>query len=288
MRKQCTRAVDFVTDYLQGISQYRVFPDIEPGFLRPLLPAEVPQTSESWDRIFEDVENILMRGVVHWHHPNFYAYIGIAYSYAALCADIIASAIGGVTFTWASSPVSTELEVLMLDWLAKLFALPEFYLSHTNGGGLIQGTSSECTFLALLNARNIAIEKYQARNPRASKFEIMERLVGYCSEEAHVCIERAGLLALLRIRSLPCNENFELDGQTLQQAIEQDLADGLIPFFCTATFGTTGTCSFDRVEELGPICQKYDLWLHLDAAYAGAALACPEFRKLMPGIEVNC
>nr|VZI21962.1 unnamed protein product [Spirometra erinaceieuropaei] len=210
MRKQCTRAVDFVTDYLQGISQYRVFPDIEPGFLRPLLPAEVPQTSESWDKIFEDVENILMRGA----------------------------------------------------------------------------TSSECTFLALLNARNIAIEKYQARNPRASKFEIMERLVGYCSEEAHVCVERAGLLALIRIRSLPCNENFELDGQTLQQAIEQDLADGLIPFFCTATFGTTGTCSFDRVAELGPICQKYDLWLHLDAAYAGAALACPEFRKLMPGIEV--
>nr|VZI22016.1 unnamed protein product [Spirometra erinaceieuropaei] len=248
MRKQCTRAVDFVTDYLQGISRYRVFPDVEPGFLRPLLPAEVPQTSESWDKIFEDVENILMRG--------------------------------------ASSPVSTELEVLMLDWLAKLFALPEFYLSHTNGGGLIQATSSECTFLALLNARNIAIEKYQARNHQASKFEIMERLVGYCSEEAHVCVERAGLLALLRIRPLPRNEHFELEGQTLQQAIEQDLADGLIPFFCTATFGTTGTCSFDRVEELGPICQKYDLWLHVDAAYAGSALACPEFRKLMPGIEV--
>ncbi|VDL98926.1 unnamed protein product [Schistocephalus solidus] len=138
MREQCTRAVDFVTDYLQGISRHRVCPDIEPGFLRPLLPAEASQKAESWDKIFEDVENILMRGVVHWQHPNFYAYVGVAHSYAALCADIISSAIGGVAFTWASSPVSTELEVLMLDWLAKIFGLPDFYLSHTDGGGIIQ------------------------------------------------------------------------------------------------------------------------------------------------------
>ncbi|VDL88021.1 unnamed protein product [Schistocephalus solidus] len=109
-------------------------------------------------------------------------------------------------------------------------------------------------------------------------------------------------MALLRIRTLPCNEQLELEGKTLQRAIEEDLTDGLIPFFapnlipvlrpdlpfqCTATLGTTGTCSFDRMAELGPICQKYDLWLHVDAAYAGAALACPEFRKFMPGIEVS-
>ncbi|KAL7062585.1 hypothetical protein AAHC03_066 [Spirometra sp. Aus1] len=285
MRTQCTKAINLSADYLQGVAKHRVFPQVEPGYLRPLLPQEAPNEPEPWDQIFDDVHKLLMPGVAHWNHPHFHAYLAAANSYPALCADIISTAIGGIGFTWASSPVSTELEVVMLDWMAKLLNLPEFFLSHTEGGGVIQGTSSESSFVSLLAARNVAIEKYLRLHPNTSKFEIQEKLVGYHSDQAHASVERAGLLSLLRFRSLPCNEKFELDGPTLRKAVEEDVANGLIPFYCVATLGTTATCSYDRLPEIGPICQEYDMWLHVDAAYAGSALICPEFHRLMPGLE---
>uniref|UniRef100_A0A0X3P1L0 Aromatic-L-amino-acid decarboxylase n=1 Tax=Schistocephalus solidus TaxID=70667 RepID=A0A0X3P1L0_SCHSO len=285
MRTQCTKAINLSVDYLQGIAKHRVFPQVEPGYLRPLLPEEAPLEPEPWEQIFSDVDKLLMPGVTHWNHPHFHAYLAAANSYPALCADIISTSIGGIGFTWASSPVSTELEVVMLDWLAKLLKLPEFFLSHTEGGGVIQGTSSESTFVSLLAARNVALEKYLRLHPKSSKFEILEKLVGYHSDQAHASVERAGLLSLLRFRALPCNQKFELDGQTLRRAVEEDVANGLIPFYCAATLGTTATCSYDRLPEIGPICQEYDMWLHVDAAYAGSALICPEFHRLMPGLE---
>uniref|UniRef100_A0A183SJP5 Aromatic-L-amino-acid decarboxylase n=1 Tax=Schistocephalus solidus TaxID=70667 RepID=A0A183SJP5_SCHSO len=285
MRTYCKRAVDVTAAYLEGVAKHRVFPEVEPGYLRPLLPAEAPQNPESWDAIFDDVNNVLMPGAVHWHHPHFHAYFMTANSYAALCADIMSNAIGGLGITWATSPVNTELEVVMVDWLAKALNLPEFFLSHTQGGGVIHSSPGESTFICMLAARNAAIAKYQVEHPVASNFQVMEKLVAYYSDQAHATVERAGRLSMLRVRALPSNKDFELDGETLRKAVEEDLTSGLIPFFCTATLGTTGTCSYDRLTELGPVCQQYDIWLHADAAYAGSALICPEFRSLMPGLE---
>ncbi|VDN12552.1 unnamed protein product [Dibothriocephalus latus] len=138
MRVQCTRAVQMSADYLQGIAKHRVFPQVEPGYLRPLLPQAPPSEPEPWDRIFGDVDKLLIPGATHWNHPHFHAYFVIANSYPALCADIISAAIGGMGFSWASSPMNTELKVAMLDWMAKLLNLPEFFLSDTEGGGVIQ------------------------------------------------------------------------------------------------------------------------------------------------------
>ncbi|VDL94219.1 unnamed protein product [Schistocephalus solidus] len=287
MRTQCTRAVQMSADYLQSVSKHRVFPQVEPGYLRPLLPQGPPSEPEPWDQIFGDINKLLMPGVTHWNHPQFHAYLVTANSYPALCADIISTAIGGIGFTWASSPVSTELEVVMLDWMANLLKLPEFFLSDTEGGGVIQGSASESTFMTLLAARNEAIRKYRQTHPDSTKHEIMAKLVGYHSEQAHASVERAGLLSLLELRSLPCNEKFELEGQTLRKAVEEDVAAGRIPFYCAVTLGTTATCSYDHLTEIGPVCKEYNIWLHVDAAYAGSALICPEFRSLMPDLEYS-
>ncbi|KAM3184833.1 hypothetical protein ACTXT7_007598 [Hymenolepis weldensis] len=179
----------------------------------------------------------------------------------------------------ASSPVSTELEYVVTNWLAKMLGLPDFYLhSPHGGGGVINTTCSEQTIITMMAARNKSISKYISANPGVNKFEAFSKL-------AHYSIERAGLLNLLPVRSLPVNNKFELTGETLETAILEDIAEGKIPFYCVATLGTTSVCSFDKLNELGPVCKKFDIWLHVDAAYAGSAFICPEYRHYLYGSE---
>eukprot|EP00108_Taenia_solium_P002063 TsM_000161300 transcript=TsM_000161300 gene=TsM_000161300 len=135
MRVACKAAVDMTVDYLENVQKHRPFPTIRPGFLVAQLPADPPQEGVSMETIFDDVDKLLLPGVTHWNHPHFHAYLAMANSYPAVCADIVSSGIGGIGFTWASSPVSTELEVVMTDWLVKMLGLPDFYLHNSNGGG---------------------------------------------------------------------------------------------------------------------------------------------------------
>jgi histidine decarboxylase len=146
---------------------------------------------------------------------------------------------------------------------------------------------SESTYFALISARTRIFNKYKVNesNRFEEKAEINGRLVCYCSDQAHSSVEKAALVGLVRIRILPHDENLSLRGDTLLKAIEQDKCDGLIPFFVCATLGTTGTCAFDCLSEIGPLCKAQDVWLHIDAAYAGSALLCPEFRKFSKGVE---
>nr|CDS34394.1 aromatic amino acid decarboxylase [Hymenolepis microstoma] len=285
MRSSCKDAVDIAVRYLEKVEKYRPVPKIKPGFLIPQIPSDPPKEGVNMQDIFKDVDRLLMPAVVHWNHPHFHAYFAMANSYPAVCADIIGSAIGGIGFTWASSPVSTELEYIMTNWLVKMLGLPDFYLHSAKGGGGVIGTScSEHTIITMMAARNKAISKYISANPGTSKFEVLSKLVCYTSEQAHCSVERAGLLNLLPVKSLPVNDKFELTGETLEAAILKDIAEGKIPFYCVATLGTTGICSFDKLDELGPVCKKFDVWLHVDAAYAGSAFICPEYRHYLNGV----
>ncbi|XP_075351773.1 aromatic-L-amino-acid decarboxylase isoform X5 [Mycteria americana] len=193
-RKRGKEMVDYIADYLEKIDKRQVFPDVEPGYLRPLIPDCAPQDPESFEDVFKDIEKIIMPGVTHWHSPYFFAYFPAASSFPALLADMLCGGIGCVGFSWAASPACTELETVMLDWLGKMINLPEEFLAGKDGrgGGVIQ--------------------------------------------------------------------------------------------FC-ATLGTTPCCSFDKLVELGPICTKENIWMHIDAAYAGSAFICPEFRHLLNGVE---
>nr|QGW62421.1 dopa decarboxylase transcript variant 43 [Homo sapiens] len=279
-RRRGKEMVDYVANYMEGIEGRQVYPDVEPGYLRPLIPAAAPQEPDTFEDIINDVEKIIMPG--------------------------------------AASPACTELETVMMDWLGKMLELPKAFLNEKagEGGGVIQGSASEATLVALLAARTKVIHRLQAASPELTQAAIMEKLVAYSSDQAHSSVERAGLIGGVKLKAIPSDGNFAMRASALQEALERDKAAGLIPFFtapCTgtvpalevcgepwslsswhgswwgrqmvATLGTTTCCSFDNLLEVGPICNKEDIWLHVDAAYAGSAFICPEFRHLLNGVE---
>nr|XP_042132091.1 histidine decarboxylase isoform X2 [Peromyscus maniculatus bairdii]XP_042132092.1 histidine decarboxylase isoform X2 [Peromyscus maniculatus bairdii]XP_042132093.1 histidine decarboxylase isoform X2 [Peromyscus maniculatus bairdii] len=217
-----------------------------------------------------------------------HAYYPALTSWPSLLGDMLADAINCLGFTWASSPACTELEMSVMDWLAKMLGLPEHFLHHhpsSQGGGVLQSTVSESTLIALLAARKNKILEMKTLEPDADESSLNARLVAYASDQAHSSVEKAGLISLVKMRFLPVDDNFSLRGEALQRAIEEDKQQGLVPVFVCATLGTTGVCAFDRLSELGPICASEGLWLHVDAAYAGTAFLCPELRGFLKGIE---
>ncbi|RWS30166.1 histidine decarboxylase-like protein [Leptotrombidium deliense] len=280
--------VDFIADYLSSIRERRVFPDVKPGYMRHLIPSSAPEEGEKWQTIFTDVERVIMPGVTHWQSPYMHAYFPALNSPASLLGDMLADAIGCLGFTWASSPACTELEIVVMDWLAKMIQLPDEFLftkSDSRGGGVIQTTASEATFVALLAARTEAIRKVKMNFPDDDDSQINSLLVAYCSDQAHSSVEKAGLIGLVKMRYIESDENLSLDADILAEAIKSDRETGLIPFFVCATLGTTGACAFDNLKKIGPICKSEQLWLHVDAAYAGTAFICPEFRHWIEGIN---
>ena len=281
--------IDFICDYMLTIREKQVFPSVQPGYMRQLMDQTAPLESEPWDKIFDDFNQIVMPGITHWQSPHMHAYFPALNSPASLLGDMLADAIGCLGFTWASSPACTELETIVMDWLAQLLGLPcEFLHSNrdTTGGGVIQTTSSEATFIALLAARTKAIKKFKESNRAARDSDVNTRLVAYCSDQAHSSVEKAGLIGLVRMRYIESDEKFSMRGNELVRVIHEDKADGLVPFFVCATLGTTGCCAFDNLREIGNIAREENLWLHVDAAYAGTAFICPEYRHWLNGVEL--
>uniref|UniRef100_A0A3Q3JBN0 Histidine decarboxylase n=1 Tax=Monopterus albus TaxID=43700 RepID=A0A3Q3JBN0_MONAL len=269
--------VDYITQYLGSIRERRVIPDVKPGYMKELLPDTAPTEPEDWENIFNDIEKVIMPGVVHWQSPYMHAYYPSLTSWPSMLGDMLADAINCVGFTWASSPACTELEMHVMDWLCKALGLPSFFLHHhpdSRGGGILQGTVSESTLVALLAARKDKILQLRAELDQDMDDSVLNtRLVAYASDQAHSSVEKAGLISLVKIRFLPTDEQLSLRGDTLKQAIEEDRRRGLVPFMVGAWL------LFDCAEE--------GLWLHVDAAYAGSAYFCPELRWSLEGIEFS-
>ncbi|XP_058502762.1 aromatic-L-amino-acid decarboxylase [Solea solea] len=286
-RRRGREMVDYVADYLDSIEKRPVFPDVEPGYLHSLIPTEAPVDPETYEDIIKDVERVIMPGVTHWQSPYFFAYFPASSSLPSILADMLCGALGCIGFSWAASPACTELETVMLDWLGKMLQLPDCFLAgtHGHGGGVIQGTASEATLMSLLAARCKTIRRVQASNPQLAEGEIFSKLVAYTSEQAHSSVERAALIGGVMIRKVPTDDTYAVRKDMLKKMMEEDKAAGLIPFYFCATLGTTPSCAFDHITELGPICNEENIWMHVDAAYAGSAFICPEFRHLLNGIE---
>ncbi|NWS39128.1 DCHS decarboxylase, partial [Probosciger aterrimus] len=287
-RRRGKEMVDYICQYLSNVRERRVTPDVQPGYMRAHLPDSAPMDPDSWDNIFGDIEKIIMPGVVHWQSPHMHAYFPALTSWPSLLGDMLADAVNCLGFTWASSPACTELEMNVMDWLAKMLGLPDKFLHHhpdSVGGGVLQSTVSESTLVALLAARKNRILEMKVSEPDTDESSLNSRLIAYASDQAHSSVEKAGLISLVKMKFLPVDENFSLRGETLKKAIAEDRKKGLVPVFVCATLGTTGVCAFDNLSELGPICDAEGLWLHIDAAYAGTAFVCPEFRLFLNGIE---
>ncbi|EFN80849.1 aromatic-L-amino-acid decarboxylase [Harpegnathos saltator] len=281
------KTIDFVADYNKNLASRDVLPSVEPGYLSKLLPEEAPYRAEKWQEVLKDVEQYIMPGVTHWNSPHFHAYYPTGNSYPALVGEILSSAFGCIGFSWITSPACTELEVITTNWLGKMLGLPSEFLNCSDrpGGGVIQGSASEATFLCLLAAKDYTIRQMKKLHPEMDENLIKSKLVAYTSNQSNSSVEKAGILGSVLMRLLPVDDKHSLRGETLRKVIEEDLEKGLIPFYTITTLGTTNLCGFDNLEEIGPVCKQYNIWLHIDAAYAGAAFVCPEYRYLMSGVE---
>ncbi|XP_075150252.1 alpha methyl dopa-resistant [Haematobia irritans] len=281
-------AVDYVADYMENIRDCDILPSVEPGYLYDRLPKDMPETSENWKDVLKDVDEIIKPGVTHWQSPNMHAFYPTASSFPAMVGDMLCNGFSVIGFSWIASPACTELEVVVMDWLAKFLKLPQEFL-HTHegpGGGVIQGSASESILVAIMAAREQAVKRLTKEHPDMSESNIRGKLIAYASDQSNSCVEKDGVLAAVKMRLVPTGDDFIFKGEMLEKAIEEDLAKGLFPLICVATMGTTGTCAYDDIPSLGAICKKYDFWFHVDAAYAGSALALDEFAELRNGLEL--
>uniref|UniRef100_T1KIS9 Tyrosine decarboxylase n=1 Tax=Tetranychus urticae TaxID=32264 RepID=T1KIS9_TETUR len=281
--------VDYIANYLETIDQRRVTPNVEPGYLKPQLPEEAPLKAEQWDTIMEDFNKLIMPGITHWQHPRFHAYFPAGNAYPSILADMLSDAISCIGFSWAASPSCTELETIMLDWMGRAIGLPDKFMcfaENSKGGGVIEGSASECILVTLLAARYEAVKQAKKQEPNAKDTDILGKLIAYCSKEAHSSVEKAAMIGFVKLRILDTDEKFRMRPDLLEKSIQEDKAQGFIPFWAAITLGSTSCCSVDPVDSVGMICQKEGVWLHVDAAYGGSSLICPEFQYLLKGIEL--
>ncbi|KAF8456560.1 pyridoxal phosphate-dependent transferase [Terfezia claveryi] len=262
-REAAHKAVDQIIEYYETIDGRRVTPEIQPGYLGPMLPDAAPQEGEAWDVIQKDLTDKIMPGLTHWQSPNFLAFFPANATYPGMLGELYSSAFTCAAFNWICSPAVTELETVVLDWLCNLLNLPPCYLSTSpnGGGGVIQGSASEAIVTVLVAAR--------------------DRYLRQCSEGAHSSTQKAALIAGTRFATVEVDKEYKLRGEALREKIRELKEEGLDPFFLTCTLGTTSTCAIDDFDEIAIVAQENpNLWVHVDAAYAGAALILPEYKHL--------
>ena len=253
-REDGAAAVEWVARYLERVGELPVLAQVEPGQIRSRLPAAPPEQGEPFAAVLADLDDILLPGVTHWQHPRFFAYFANTASEPGILAELLAAALNSVGFLWRTSPALTELETHVLGWLAQLLGLPAGWHGH------IEDTASTSTFAALVAAREAA----------------PGRRVVVCSEHAHSSVEKACRMAGLEVRKTPVDAAYRLRAEAL------DLAGACA---VVATVGTTSTTSVDPVPAIADACERSGAWLHVDAAYAGSAMICPEFRAAFAGVE---
>lgn len=272
------KLIDWVADYLENTDHYRVLPNVQPGDIAKQFAKE-PQGGKPYDELLRELDKKIMPGVTHWNHPAFFAYFSITGSQAGILAELMTAALNVNGMIWKSCPSLTELETVTLEWLRESLGLPAGLF------GIINDTASINSFLGLAAARealglNIRIEGIAGRD--------LPPLRVYCSEHAHSSIEKAALALGFGVKGvvkIASDDAFRMDPAALARAIEADRAAGAIPCAISATLGTTSTASVDPLPQIAAIAAQHDIWLHVDAAYAGSATILPEYRWLWNAID---
>jgi aromatic-L-amino-acid decarboxylase len=275
--------VDWLAEYQQRLEQLPVLSRVQPGDIRRDLPTHPPEQGEDFQRILADVDRLILPGITHWQSPNFFAYFPANTSGPSILGELLSAGLGVQGMLWSTSPACTELETHVLDWVAELLDLPAVFKSSGAGGGVILDSASSAVLGALLAARE-----------RATGFQTNERgctgqLVAYTSPHAHSSVEKASKLAGIgrqNLRMVEVDERCALRPEDLARQVDQDRARGMVPFFVSATVGTTSSNGFDPVPAIGRICRERNLWLHVDGAMCGTAAVCPEFRYFHQGLEL--
>ena len=282
--------VDWIAGYLDGgVEQYPVLPPVKPGDIAAQLPARPPAGTVDFDTVFADFERVVLPGVTHWQHPSFFAYFPANSSYSSILGEIAASGLGVNGMSWATSPAATEVETVVVDWMAELLGLPASFRTGGPGGGVIQGSASEATLAAILAARERATGGAGNRQGLAATGPGVGVLTAYATSQAHSSIEKGLRIAGIgseNLRVVPHDVSYAMDADALAAMIADDLAAGHRPFLVVATIGTTSSMAVDPVRAIGEICRREGLWLHVDGAMAGIAALCPELRSVTDGLEL--
>ena len=254
LRRDGPRALEWAAEYLERVGDLPVLAQVRPGEIRARLPASAPEEGEPFSAVLRDLDQVLLPGVTHWQHPRYFAYFSISASEEAILAELLAATLNSVAILWRTAPASTELEGVVLDWAAELLGLPGGWHGH------IEDSASTSTLTAIIAAR-----------------EATGRDLVVCSEQAHSSVQKAARMLGMRWRGVPCDDAFRMRADALG---ELDEAAAVV-----ATVGTTGTTSVDPVPQVADACARAGTWLHVDAAYAGAAMVCPEHRWAFAGVE---
>ena len=279
-RKFGHELIDWIADYRSHIADLPVRSRVEPGSIRAQLPATPPSQPEPFENIFKDLEQILLPGLSHWQHPNFFGYFPGNGDLSSVLGDYLSTGLGVLGLSWQSSPALTELEEVVTDWMRQMLGLSNEW------SGVIQDTASTSTLVALLCARERA-SNYSLAD---SGLQAQEHpLIIYVSSHSHSSVEKAALLAgfgRANMHFIAVDENYAMKPDALDEAIRADLARGLIPCAVVATTGTTGTTALDPVQGIAEVARRYNLWVHVDSALAGSAMILPECRWMWEGVEM--
>jgi aromatic-L-amino-acid decarboxylase len=272
--------VEWIAQYFDRIEDLPVLAAIEPGDLKSQLPASPPQHGEPMEKIIRDLDRLIVPALTHWSHPSFFAYFATSTSGPGILGELLTAAFDNKAMLWRTSPASTELEDVTLDWLRQMMGL------DAGMTGIIYDTASVSSMHAIAAARE-GVEQ-RIREEGMSGRPDLPLLRVYVSEQAHSSIEKGVItlgLGQRGLRKIPTDGEFRMDPKALAAAIEEDKRNGYLPFCIVATVGTTSTSSIDPVREIIPIGEKHAMWLHVDAAYAGSAAVVPELRNILAGCE---
>ncbi len=271
--------VDLIADYRARLSERPVMATSAPGAIKTAIPASPPSTGEPFDAILRDLDRIILPGLTHWQHPQFFGYFPCNGTLASVLGDYLSTGLGVLGLAWQSSPALTELEEVVTDWLRQMLGLSGAWQ------GVIQDTASTSTLVALLCARERASDYSLGRGGLQGR---AEPLIVYASAHCHSSVDKAALLAGFgrdHVRLVPCDQHYAMRADSLDGLIDADRAAGRQPCAIVATTGTTTTTAMDPIAEIAGVAARRNVWLHVDAAMAGSAMILPECRALWDGVE---
>jgi aromatic-L-amino-acid decarboxylase len=270
--------VEWVADYMERVGDLPVQSRLAPGEVRARLPPAAPEEPEPFEALVRDLDEIVVPGLTHWQSPGWFAYFPGNTSPPSVLGEMAAAALAPQGMLWSTSPAVTEIEAHVLDWLVDLLGLPAHFKTAVGpGGGVIQPSASDATHVAHVVGRRLAVERGAATDD----------VVAYSSAQAHSSIEKGARVAGIRhVRLIEVDERFALRPEALASAIERDAAAGLAPAIVTSAIGTTATGAVDPVRAVGELARRHGVWHHVDAAWAGTAMLCPELRDAQDGAEL--
>ena len=277
-RRHAHQLVDWMADYFQSVGELPVTPGVRPGDILRQLPSSPPEEGEPFARLFQDFREIILPGMTHWNHPAWFAYFPANNSPPSVLAEMLTATLGAQCMSWATSPAATELEQVTMEWLRCMLGLPAHF------AGVIQDTASTATLVALLSARERATEHGAGLDGLGGS----RPLAVYASSEAHSSVDKGVKLAgygLRQLRRVPVDGSYAMRPDALERLIAADIEAGVVPACVVATIGSTSSTAIDPLPRIAEVCRRYGVWLHVDAAYGGAAAIVPELRHLFDGVE---